>query len=147
MSFTLNTDGLVRGIDRVHDRTLQGFRTGFKEASRLATLEMRGTTRHGDQTGATRASYVAFVVGQFDSGRREAQSSYAEVESRNPGRAGRSSITIIEPLAIVFMSGTDYQRELETQGSGRSAVIGPVVQRYASIAMRLGAEGAKRALS
>lgn len=143
----LDISGLLKGLDKLVDAYLDGAIEGLEEGARQATTAMRGTRAHRDVTGATRASYVAFAVGRGRTGAAAAAESFSRVEALNPGRAGRSRVTLDQPLGVIFMSGTDYQSDLEKLQAGARAVIGPTVARFSPVCVREACKAAKRKLN
>jgi len=120
---------LLAGLDRYEEDSKIKIVRGAKDVCRLATDDMRATDAHGDITGATRASYVAFPVGLGADG-HEALDSLDAVGALNPGHSAHDHESISEKFAVIFMSGTDYQYKLETENGGKKAVLTPTFLAY-----------------
>jgi hypothetical protein len=92
---------------------------------------MQDTWAHGDQTGATRAGYRAYVVGAGDSGAETLADAVAAVDDKNPGHAVTAGGQLSQGnLGVVMTCPTDYQEKLEKEEAGKRAVLGPTMDAY-----------------
>lgn len=92
---------------------------------------MRGTTAHGDITGATRAGYRAYAVGAGRTGATELSGAAAIVDALNPGHSAAASGTLgAQSIGVILTCPTDYQYKLETERAGAKAVLGPTLAAY-----------------
>lgn len=152
MSLPINDSGLTLGIDQLFVRVLSGGESGLDDGADLVQSEMQDTIAHGDQSGATRASYRGIVIGGTRTGEAEASAGYAaavEHLSGFTGHAGKpyrqdSGIRLNDDQrGILLTAFTDYQDELETVNAGEKAVIGPTLQANSQTLTRLAADGIK----
>ncbi len=127
--FKLDTTDFFAGLDRYQEDTKLRIVRGAQSVCRLATDDMKATGAHGDITGATRASYVAFPVGLGADG-HEALDSLDAVGALNPGHTAHEHVSNPAKFVVVFMSGTDYQYKLETENAGAKSVLTPTFLAY-----------------
>ncbi len=143
---TTDISELLLGLDAFKETQIEGIKRGAKDVAQLATDDMRDTSAHGDITGATRASYVAYAVG-FGLDDNAALDSLDAVGALNPGHSARDSVFIgASEIAVIFMSGTDYQYKLETERGGQKAVLTPTFLAYYLAVVEAMAQGALDAL-
>lgn len=149
MPLTYDDSALYTRLDAFLKAQIAGLEDGLADAARVAEEIMQTSPAHGDQSGATHASYRAFVIGGQHDGSAEAASGYAAAEAKLTGftgHAGRalrqdSGIRLSESeRGILYTSYTDYQDKLEQSDK---AVLGPTLQQTAQLATQLAAEGAK----
>ncbi len=155
MSLTIDDKGLYTGIDRLLARIIPAAEDGLAEAAALMQDDMQATSAHGDMSGATRASYRAFVIGGSHTGQAEAASGYAAAQQALTGFRGHagnaqsldSGITLgDDERGILLTSYTSYQHVLETARAGEKAVLGPALIMGAPSATRFVAQRTKTAL-
>ena len=137
---------LLKGLDNYLEYAEDRARRGLQAAAHDVTTALKSTTAHGDVTGATRAGYVAYVVGPDLLSQAAAlqalNTSVAAVEARNPGHSLIAPGTLGgDSLGVVLTSPTDYQVYLETLNAGQRAVLGPTLQAVAAELTRRAAEG------
>src|SRR5690349_529617 len=111
---------LISRLEQLRRLGPQGALEGLQAKAIQDTATMQQTLAHGDQTGATRASYFAAAVGLGETGAAQIAASRAAVESLNPGHVGSSTVEI-GGVGIMYSSGTDYQDDLETADAGGKA--------------------------
>jgi hypothetical protein len=138
---------LLDGLDRMRSRALDGASLGIDTITPALTDELRASAPHGDDTGATAASYNVRRVGRGESGQAAFQAAQAAAESRNPGHSASSPLTLGAPLGAIADSGTDYQSLLEEARAGENATLTPFVATMGTRLTRAAAAGSKRALS
>lgn len=141
------TKELIAGLERMRRVGLQGFAAGLDVECSLLQDELRQTTAHGDQTGATRAAYGVWRVGLGKTGSAELSASIAAGESLNPGQTGTSTVSIQGELGVVFSDPMIYGPDRETARAGEKATIGPIVASSGSGLTQAGAAGMKQALN
>jgi hypothetical protein len=139
--------GLITGLDKLRTVMLDGARDGLAVGCGPIEDAMRRDSAHGDVTGATHAAYVAFAVGQGESGQAAMHESIAEVERLNPGHVATSSVAIEATLGAILTVATDYQDELETNNAGEKAVLGPTLARVHRDLTAAAAAGSRKALN
>jgi hypothetical protein len=141
MPITIDDTGLLRGIDELLRHIPAQAEKGLARQAGVAEAEMQSTNAHGDITGATRASYRAFVIGGAHTGAAEAASgldaAIAAIASAVTDHGGRpasmdSGIRLgTEERGVLLTSYTDYQDALEIDNAGAKAVLGPTLQANA----------------
>lgn len=136
---------LIRNLDRFRDLALDGAAAGLDQETPRITESMQQTTAHGDQTGATRASYSARRVGRGETGASAHAAGVAAVEELNPGHAASASVSVAG-MGVIIDSATDYQEQLETESTGDKAVLGPTIGAEAANLTAAAAAGSRRAL-
>lgn len=113
-------NNIPAGLVRL-DRTIRAaLASGLQTGAAKMTAALHATTAHGDVTGATRASYIAYEGsdGQAFDG------ALAAASAANPAHTEQNSIGVrANALVVVATSATDYQVYLER---GANAAIGPV---------------------
>jgi hypothetical protein len=137
---------LLKGLDKYLESAEDRARRGLQAAAHDVTTALKSTTAHGDVTGATRAGYVAYVVGPDLLSQAAAlqalNTSVAAVEARNPGESATAPGSLgSDSLGMVLTSPTTYQQNLETDNAGQRAVLGPTLQAVAADLTRRAAEG------
>lgn len=142
MTLTHNFDAVFAGLDALKENSLLGGARGLDDLAVSITSDMKATTAHGDITGATRASYVAYRVGLGKDG-TPALDSVDAVGALNPGHAALGTAHIDGALGLIIMSGTDYQVKLETEQAGLKAVLTPTFLAYYLAITQAFAQGAK----
>jgi hypothetical protein len=115
---------------------------GASAGASEAEAAMHSTLAHGDVTGATRAGYRAYVVGPGQSGASAIAAAVEAVESKNPGRSATSSGQLNGDVGVIFTCPTDYQRNLEEEGAGKRAVLGPTLDAFRDALTARAAKGA-----
>lgn len=145
MPFTFNDSALLAALDALPAHMAAQAEKGLEKQSAIAEAEMQATNAHGDVTGATRASYRAFVIGGTHTGSAEAASGYSAAQAANPaGALSQSSGVSLGPegRGVILTSFTDYQDKLETENAGQKAVLGPTLQQNAqAFTQAVAAEG------
>lgn len=139
-----HTDSLIRALQKLPDRQLDGMARGLDQACERITGQMRSTQAHGDDTGATRISYSARRVGRGETGAATVAALRSAANLLNPGMTADGSVTIDAPLGVIMDAQTTYQRYLETEHAGARAVLAPTLQQEARNLTQAAAEGAKR---
>jgi putative N-acetylmannosamine-6-phosphate epimerase len=140
------TQPLLDGLDAYLEYLEQRASTGLNAACADVTGLLKATTAHGDITGATRAGYVAYVIGGTVVDEAKAvqalNTSVASVERLNPGESATASGTIgADSIGAALTSPTTYQDKLESEYAGMKAVLGPTIQTVATEFTRRAAEG------
>lgn len=132
---------VLQGIDTLIELVYAGAEQGLANASAYAQALLETTGRHGDITGATRASYRVFLIGGSHDGSSESASGYADAQaainaytSRGfQGHGGQAlsqdaGITLTpQQRGLLYTSYTDYQVKLETENSGQKGALGPTL--------------------
>ncbi len=139
---TINDTDLLSRLDELVTRHIPAqAEKGLAKQAGVAQGEMQGTSAHGDITGATRASYRAFVVGGSHTGAAESASgldaaiaAIANATTDHGGRpASMDSGIVLGPdeRGVLLTSYTDYQDRLEIDDAGAKAVLTPTLQQNA----------------
>lgn len=138
---------LIDGLTRMRAASLDGMAAGLDGVTPAITERMRATTAHGDQTGATRASYQARRVGRGQDGAAAFATAYQAADERNPGKAVTSSVAVDGEIGVIIDSATTYQDKLETERAGARAVLGPTLQAESRALTAAAADGSRKALT
>lgn len=137
MPVTIDDSGLLAGLDALLLHIPAQAEKGLATVAAETQDAMQATTAHGDITGATRASYRAFVIGGTHTGAAEAASGFAAAQAAiaahaNPlgGQAlSQDSGVVLTPdeRGVILTSFTNYQDDLEKSDK---AVLTPTLQEY-----------------
>lgn len=132
---------IAAGLDRLQRTAIEAARRGLQTGAAELTGAMQATTAHGDDTGATRASYVAYEESQGGA----FGTALSAASALNPGHTASESVGGggEDVIAVVATSATDYQRDLET---GDLATIGPLFDQYAGKIATAAFDAVKNAL-
>ncbi len=152
----VNDAALYVGLDKLLDALFTGVEDGLSDEATQAEAEMYATFAHGDITGATRASYRAFVIGGTHTGASEAASGYAAAQAAISGAivshggaalSQDSGISLSQDeRGVLLTSYTDYQDKLETEKAAQKAVLGPTLQSHAQGFTAAAAKGSRSKL-
>lgn len=138
---------LIQGVMRAHEKALDGALTGLQAAAAGITLDMRSDPSHGDQTGASHASYSARAVGRGEDGSALLAVARAAASAFNPAHvAPVERVTINGELGVIFDDPMDYGPDRETANAGAKAVEGPTVGASGGRLTQAAAAGSRRAL-
>jgi len=149
VSLTFDDSQIRAGLERFLQAQLQGIEEGLAQASPVVTDAMQTSPAHGDQSGASHASYRAYVIGGTHDGSSEAASGYAAAQSALAGFTGHTGQPLRQDSGVVLSEGergviltsfTDYQDKLEQSDK---AVIGPALQQYHDFFTKSAADGAR----
>lgn len=143
MSIRLDIDDatMLAGLTRLLSRAREAISDGLNNAAPQVQGDLQNTDAHGDQSGATRASYTAYAIGPNDSGQSAAANGYAAAVGALEGFTGHSGKPLREDSGIqlnegeygmVLTSYTDYQKHLETNNAGEKATLGPILTHSAN---------------
>lgn len=91
---------------------------------------MRQTTAYNDDTEATRAGTVAYVVTPDNDGSAALGDAVADVEAKNPGHSATARGRLRGEIGVIATVPTDYQEYLERLRAGQNAVIAPTFGVY-----------------
>jgi hypothetical protein len=139
---TVDLTDLLARLDAYEAFVLAQIRRGAGAAASEAEAAMHSTQAHGDVTGATRAAYRAYVVSPGQSGASAIAEAVEAAEAKNPGRSATSSGTLAGDVGVIFTCPTDYQRNLEEEGAGKRAVLGPTLDAFRDELTARAAKGA-----
>jgi gamma-glutamyl:cysteine ligase YbdK (ATP-grasp superfamily) len=141
MTFRLDLSAIERALDDLvafyEARARRGLTAGAADMQAM----MRQATAYNDDTGATRAGSVAYVVSRQDSGGAALGDAVDAVEDKNPGESATASGTLRGDLGVVATVPTAYQRYLEVERAGENAVLGPALSAFADELTARAAEG------
>lgn len=160
MPIQFNDAGLLTGLDAFLARIEAGADNGLETGASLMQEALETTGAHGDITGATRASYRAYVIGPNRDGSAEAQSGYDAAQehissyskhglSGHGGQALKQDSGVIlksDERGIIETAFTDYQDKLEIDNAGDKATLGPTLQAFAQTVTALVANGIRNEL-
>lgn len=152
MPITIDDSGLYRGLDAMFARILTGIEGGLADAATVAEDMMQNSPAHGDQSGASHASYRAFLIGGTHDGASAAASGYAAAAAKLQGFTGHEGRALSQDSGVrlgpdergvMLTSYTDYQDKLEASDK---AVLGPTLQQTALLMTQFAAEGSRQEL-
>ncbi len=155
MPLSVDDTGLLTGLDRLLQAIDQATDDGLADGADLMQADLQATRAHGDQSGATRASYRAYPIGPGHDGSAESTSGYAAAAddlsgfTGHGGQALRQDSGVVlgaDQKGIILTSFTDYQDKLETENAGDKATLGPTLQQDAEQATVMVAAASKRRL-
>lgn len=147
---------MLEGLTRLLSRAREAVSEGLHVAAPRVEGDLQATDAHGDQSGATRASYTAYVIGPNDTGSAEAANGYAAAVGALEGFTGHSGKPLSEDSGIELQEGehgilltsfTDYQDKLETSNAGERATLGPILTHSANEITSTVAAASRRKLS
>lgn len=138
---SLDLADIERGLREMEAFYRQRAARGLRAGAADMQATMRATTVYNDDTGATRAGTVAYVVGDGDSGASVLAEAVDAVEDKNPGSSATAPVTIDGDLGVVATIPTDYQEELEFANQGDRAVLGPALDLFADTLTARAARG------
>ena len=160
MPTTTDLTDVLRGIDTLIELVYEGAENGLADASAYSQALLTDTIRHGDITGATRASYRVFLIGGSHNGSAESASGFADAtaaisayQARGfSGHGGQalsqdSGLTLTpQQRGLLYTSYTDYQDKLETENGAQKATLGPTLIETMTLNTEAAANGIKAAL-
>jgi hypothetical protein len=137
----------MASLRRLRAEAEAGAIAGLTAAAPAYEQELAGTRVHGDETGATRASYRVYVVHEGDDGSNAATDGAAAADSLNPGHGVRGRHgSIGEDVLLVASVFTDYAEHLATDEGGAKDAVSPFIARYGPQIAQDAATGIKRRL-
>ncbi len=157
MTFRVEIDDstMLAGLTRLFERAREGVSDGLRGAAPRVAYDLQATDAHGDQSGATRASYTAYAIGPNDNGEAAASEGYAAAVTALADFTGHNGQPLREDSGIVLdeyehgmvlTSFTNYQDKLETQNAGERATLGPILTADADYITSQVAAGSRRSL-
>lgn len=140
-----NVRGAIAALKQLQANAIAGAEEGLAEVAGQVTVKLRDTQAHGDSTGATRAGYVAYVVGPTFDGTGALGPARAAVEEHNPSHSQVSSVgSVGNDVVLIATSPTDYQKRLSFDGGGAKDALGPTIDSMAADLLAAAACGIKR---
>lgn len=151
---TIDDARLLADLDALLETIAGAAEQGLSDGAARMQEDLQATTAHGDVSGATRASYRAFVVGGRFDGSAEAASGYAAAAEKladaahggQPLRQDSGIVLADDERGILLTSYTDYQDALETELGGEKAALGPTLLQDADLVTQLVAARSREAL-
>jgi hypothetical protein len=141
------TQELIQGLQRAHERALQGGLEGLQTLAPTLRQELRNGQGHGDDTGAAHASYDARAVGPGADGGSELAQARAAAAALNPSQVGAvESVVIDGVMGMIADSPMEYSVYLETERAGQFQELTPVVTSMGPRCTAAVASGMKRAM-
>ena len=148
MPITIDHTQVLEELERLINQAIpRQVEAGMREGAELMQAAMQETTAHGDQTGATRASYRAAIDADWpaaaSSGYAAAQAAIAAADAAGRGHGGQalledSGVTQEEGHRLILLSAmTDYIDRLVIDNAGEKDAITPALQGYASLTTQL----------
>ena|SRR5689334_5686247 len=125
---------IYAGMERLERQIREAGRRGLHDSIPLLESDAKASGAYNDQTGATRASTVAFIVTEGDGGSDRAEAALAAGEALNPGHGTAEEITLdnlAETDYAILTAMMDYDKFLEIKNAGAHAVIEPAMTQQA----------------
>ena len=146
MPITIDDKQLTAGLAEMVRRIYEGAEQGLSNIAPVIENAMQTDPAHGDMSGAAHASSVVAGVGGQQNTQGELDFAYAVAADRlngftgHQGRAERVDAPTVAPTerGLVLARPVDYAADLE---QSPKAVIGPVLQQYATAATQSAADG------
>lgn len=131
-----NLDRLLGEQGRIEQALIAGLDMGAAEMQAAA----KATTAYHDQTGAKRASTVAYVGGQGVESGGQAGDAIGAARERNPSHVHVEGIADggRDMVHVVLTDFMDYSAPLETDLGGDRASLGPTFERHAPAVAQAG---------
>lgn len=155
----IDTDltGVFAGLENYIERVYEGAENGLADVGVYAQSLLEETIRHGDITGATRASYRVFLIGGSHNGSSEASSGYADAQAAISaylarGFSGHGGQALSQDAGIsltpqqrglLYTAYTDYQQKLETENGAQKATLLPTLLETMQLNTEAAANGIK----
>lgn len=133
----------LNGLATIRERALRGAERGLATQEGGLVQELRATSAHGDQTGATRAGYSAGVVGPtLDTLSNAVRRGAADVARYNRGHEHVEAVGDrgAAEVVLILTCPTDYQKYLSGNNAGARDALGPTLKTQAG---RLAAAAAR----
>lgn len=130
-----------RFLDSFVEQVTARARVGLAAGANDMQAAMRQTSAYNDDSGATRAGTVAYVVGPGATGAAELAAAVRAVEAENPGHGATAGGALAGDVGVVATIPTDYQRFLESERAGQNAVLAPALAAFADELTARVAEG------
>lgn len=138
---TTDISEVLAGIDTFLELVYKGAENGLANAAAYNQSLLESTIRHGDITGATRASYRVFLIGGSHTGSAESSSGYADAQAAITAYLARgflghggnalsqdSGLSLTpQQRGLLYTSYTDYQDKLETENGAQKATLLPTL--------------------
>lgn len=142
-------DDMIKNIRAWEQRVIQEADKGAQIGAQDLENEAKDTALYGNVSGATRASTVAFVASERDSGTDKVLAAQSRGESFNPGQTQIEAIPGPgQGKSIIYLTAlTRYTKDLVTRRAGSQDFIGDTVYRQAASIVSTVFERVKRALS
>lgn len=137
----------LKGLQQVRRLAIQGAEEGLAGAAPAIQGRMESTTAHGDDTGATRSGYVAYVVGPSLDGSGAVGVAAGRVEDLNPNRSHVENVGDAGgDVVLIATTPTDYAWDLISRAGGKFDAIGPAVVGEAGMLHAVVVNGIRRRL-
>lgn len=139
-------DDILRHLDDLPRRQIAGAVEGARVGAQTLQDAARETGTYQNQSGATRAGTVAYVVGGGYDGSGLLHQAVAAAEQLNPGQTETHTAGTVGPdeIVVILTAATTYAGVLETRFAGQQAFIEPTMTAYANELTKGIAEGIKR---
>ncbi len=124
-------DTIFQGLDALEQRIEQAAIRGLERGAEQLEAQAKATDAYNDQTGATRASTVAFVAHRGDDGSTDVNAARAAGDAHNPEKGITVSFSYMPAEAenphVILTAMMRYDIHLETARAGQNAFIGPTL--------------------
>lgn len=142
-----NIRGALKGLNTLRDRAVAGAEAGMAAIAPTIEQRMSSTQVHGDDTGATRAAYVAYASGPNRDGSAAATAAAAAANARNPDHGLAEDVGDTGgDVVLIATSATDYSRYLVETRGGRNDAITPAIVGQEGAILEAVAAGIRRNL-
>lgn len=142
-------DALFLGLDQFDHLAIEGAVEGLRVGAQDLQDDLRATGAYTNQTGATRAGTVAYVIGPGYDGSDLLEQAASEAEALNPGHSQATAAGDVpdDSIAVIATSATDYAKDVETAKAGERAFLGPGMLQHGQRLTQAAADGIRRRLS
>lgn len=116
----------LAGLNRIPDLVRRAAIRALQEQAGPAAQRLREDAPHGDVTGATRASYSAYVVAREVDPSPAIRRGLAEAAARNPGyEQTYRGAPVGEDVVLVYTAFTSYFVDLVNRNAGEVDALTP----------------------
>jgi len=142
-----NISSALKGLKRLQRLAVEGAEEGLAGAVKGVEDRMKATSVHGDDTGATRAAYVAYVSGPTLDGSGVVEQAAGRANDLNPGRGLAEPIgTAGGDIVVIATAATDYEHILVSVRGGKMDAITPAIVGEQGALLEAAAAGIRRKL-
>lgn len=132
-------DAIIANLRRLAQRSEAALAEGLGDGARIVEGDAQQTEAYVGMSGATRASTLAYVATQANSGESEAQGAYNAAAGLLQGYTGHEGrpelVSVPGPGAseawVVLTTPTDYAIKLETEFAGEKAFLADAMHQDA----------------
>ena len=142
-------DAILKRLTELEHLVPEGAVEGLRLGAQDLQDDLQATGAYHNQTGATRAGTVAYVVGGGYSGVDRLHAAAGEVEALNPGHSQATPAGDVpdDTISVIATSATAYAKDVETARAGERAFLGPGMLQHGQRLTQAAVEGIRRKLA